>query len=75
MVAQAEVKKLEGSGVAPLMTSLVWLPPPRLQNMPRMLRLQLGTPDSGEGLLVKIFMSAGGASPSADSLRLFGGVS
>ncbi len=68
-------RKLEASGVAPLMTSLGSSPPPIFENMPRTPRLQLASMESGEGLLCKICISSGGASPSDDNLRLLDGVS
>jgi hypothetical protein len=38
-------------------------------------RLRWATPDSGEGLLGKMCMSSGGASPSPDNFLFFAGVS
>ena len=74
MALVAAEKKFEGSGVAPLMTSLFWSPPPMLENRPRIPRLQLASPDSGDALLRKTCISFGGASPSQDNFLFFAGV-
>ena len=75
MALLAADKKFEDSGVAPLMTSLLSSPPPMLENMPRTPRLQLASPDSGDGLLRKRCTCGGGASPLEDNFLFFAGVS